>query len=91
MLIHPGRTGYVYVMDRTTGQVLSATPLGHITTNTGVDLKMGRLQPVKGMETGFDKTVRGHLPRVAGVQGLVALRLQPGDGDALHPQQQPVP
>ncbi|RKH65620.1 PQQ-dependent dehydrogenase, methanol/ethanol family [Corallococcus interemptor] len=66
VLIHPGRTGYVYVLDRATGQVLSATPFGHITTSTGVDLKTGRLQPVPGMETGFDKTIRGICPASPG-------------------------
>jgi lanthanide-dependent methanol dehydrogenase len=43
VLVRPERNGYVYVMDRATGEVLSATPYVHITTSTGVDLKSGRL------------------------------------------------
>jgi PQQ-dependent dehydrogenase (methanol/ethanol family) len=43
VLVRPERNGYVYVMDRTTGQVLSANPFVHITTSKGVDLQTGRL------------------------------------------------
>jgi PQQ-dependent dehydrogenase (methanol/ethanol family) len=42
-LVRPERNGYVYVMDRTTGQVLSANPFVHITTSKGVDLQSGKL------------------------------------------------
>lgn len=44
VLVRPERNGYVYVLDRATGEVLSATPFVHITTSLGVDLKTGRLQ-----------------------------------------------
>ncbi len=43
VLVRPERNGYIYVMDRTTGQVLSANPFVHITTSKGVDLQSGRL------------------------------------------------
>jgi lanthanide-dependent methanol dehydrogenase len=43
VLVRPERNGYVYVLDRATGQVLSATPFAHITTSKGVDLQSGRL------------------------------------------------
>jgi alcohol dehydrogenase (cytochrome c) len=32
VLVHPDRNGYVYVIDRTNGEVLSAEPLQYITT-----------------------------------------------------------
>jgi PQQ-dependent dehydrogenase (methanol/ethanol family) len=41
VLVHPDRNGYVYVMDRLRGEVISATPYVHITTSTGVDLTSG--------------------------------------------------
>lgn len=44
LLVRPERNGYVYVMDRATGQVLSATPFVHVTTSTGVDLQTGALR-----------------------------------------------
>ncbi|HUP98360.1 MAG TPA: PQQ-dependent dehydrogenase, methanol/ethanol family, partial [Usitatibacter sp.] len=44
VLLHPDRNGYMYVLDRTTGQVLSADPFAHITTSLGVDLESGALR-----------------------------------------------
>jgi PQQ-dependent dehydrogenase (methanol/ethanol family) len=44
LLVHPDRNGYVYVMDRLTGQVLAADPFVHITSTEGVDLKTGKLK-----------------------------------------------
>jgi PQQ-dependent dehydrogenase (methanol/ethanol family) len=44
LLVHPDRNGYVYVMDRLNGQVLSAEPFVHITTSEGVDLLTGQLK-----------------------------------------------
>jgi len=54
VLVHPDRNGYVYVMDRTNGQVLSAEPFVHITTTEGVDLSTGQLRynPKKQPRTG---------------------------------------
>ena len=43
VLVHPERNGYMYVLDRATGQVLAAPPFVHITSSKGVDLKTGRL------------------------------------------------
>jgi lanthanide-dependent methanol dehydrogenase len=43
VLVHPERNGYVYLMDRLTGEVLYARPFHHITTSMGVDLETGRL------------------------------------------------
>jgi lanthanide-dependent methanol dehydrogenase len=44
LLVRPERNGYLYLMDRGTGEVLYAKPFVHVTTSTGVDLKTGRLQ-----------------------------------------------
>ncbi|HEX4330525.1 MAG TPA: methanol/ethanol family PQQ-dependent dehydrogenase [Usitatibacter sp.] len=43
VLLHPDRNGYVYVMDRATGEVLSATAYVPITTSTGVDTHTGAI------------------------------------------------
>jgi PQQ-dependent dehydrogenase (methanol/ethanol family) len=43
VLVHPERNGYVYLMDRLTGEVLYARPFHFITTSKGVDLETGRL------------------------------------------------
>jgi PQQ-dependent dehydrogenase (methanol/ethanol family) len=47
VLLRAERNGYFYVLDRATGEVLSATPFVHITTSRGVDLKTGRLQTIE--------------------------------------------
>jgi alcohol dehydrogenase (cytochrome c) len=39
--VRPGRNGFMYVLDRATGQVLSAEPWGHVNWASGVDLKTG--------------------------------------------------
>jgi PQQ-dependent dehydrogenase (methanol/ethanol family) len=43
VLVRPERNGYMYVLDRATGEVLSAPPYVHITSSSGVDLKTGKL------------------------------------------------
>jgi PQQ-dependent dehydrogenase (methanol/ethanol family) len=44
VLLHPDRNGYLYMIDRTNGQVLSANPFVHVTTSLGVDLQTGALR-----------------------------------------------
>jgi lanthanide-dependent methanol dehydrogenase len=44
-MVHVARNGYVYVMDRTTGEILSADPYETITSTKGIDLKTGRPIP----------------------------------------------
>jgi alcohol dehydrogenase (cytochrome c) len=42
VLIHPGRDGFMYVMDRATGGVISADAYDHVTSIRSIDLKSGR-------------------------------------------------
>ena len=44
VLVHPDRNGYVYVIDRATGEVLSATPFVPVNTSAGVDPASGQLR-----------------------------------------------
>ena len=62
MLLHPDRNGYVYMMDRLTGQVLSAEPFVHITTSTGVDLQSGALKYNPRTEPRTGEVVRDICP-----------------------------
>ena len=48
VLLHPGRNGYMYVIDRQTGKIISADAYDHITSTKGVDLKTGR--PIENTE-----------------------------------------
>jgi lanthanide-dependent methanol dehydrogenase len=68
VLVRPERNGYVYVLDRTTGEVLSATPYAPITTTTGVDLTTGRLQTIKDKEPTMDHIVRDICPAAPGAK-----------------------
>jgi len=62
LLVHPDRNGYVYVMDRLTGQVLAADPFVHITTTEGVDLKTGQLKYNPKKEPRVGETIREICP-----------------------------
>ena len=46
-LVHPGRNGFMYVIDRQTGQVLSADAFDAMKAYTEVDLKTGRINPTR--------------------------------------------
>jgi alcohol dehydrogenase (cytochrome c) len=66
VLLHPNRDGRMYVMDRATGEVLSANTFAYVTTTTGVDMKTGRPLDVKSLTPGFGRTVRGICPAAPG-------------------------
>ena len=66
VILHPDRNGYLYVVDRTNGQVLSADPFVPVTTSTRVDLQTGALvyNPAKDPRGG--ETVRNVCPASPG-------------------------
>jgi PQQ-dependent dehydrogenase (methanol/ethanol family) len=66
VLLRPERNGYVYVLDRTTGQVLSAEPFVHVTTSKGVDMQTGRLQVVEQKSPKLGEVVRDICPAAPG-------------------------
>jgi len=68
VLLRPGRNGFFYVMDRRTGQVLSATPYGYINSAKGVDLRSGRLIPVKEKEPRQGRVTRNICPAAPGAK-----------------------
>ncbi len=67
-LVHLDRNGYVYVIERATGRVLSADPYGPVNSTRGVDLKSGRpiLNPAK--ETKLDEEVHDICPTASGAK-----------------------
>ena len=62
VLLHPDRNGYVYVVDRATGQVLSADPYVYVTTSYGVDLGTGALRYNEQKEPRAGKTIHDICP-----------------------------
>jgi PQQ-dependent dehydrogenase (methanol/ethanol family) len=87
VLVRPERNGYMYVIDRTTGQVLSANPYGYITTTKGVDLNTGQLiyNPEKKGEVG--KTVREICPAAPGAKDWQPSAFSPKTGMMYVPHQ----
>ena len=79
-LVHPERNGYIYVLDRTSGEVLSATPFVHITSSKGVDLKTGRLIPVEDKKPGTGKVVRDICPAAPGAKDWQPSSFSPRTG-----------
>ncbi|HXV01144.1 MAG TPA: PQQ-dependent dehydrogenase, methanol/ethanol family [Caulobacteraceae bacterium] len=68
VLVHPERNGYVYVLDRTTGEVLSAKPFVFINSSRGVDLKTGELLMNPAKKVGTDKTTYDICPTASGAK-----------------------
>ncbi|HWG30578.1 MAG TPA: PQQ-dependent dehydrogenase, methanol/ethanol family [Steroidobacteraceae bacterium] len=68
VLVHMDRNGYIYVINRQTGQVLSADPYGPTNSSKGVDLKTGRLIVNPAKETKLGETVRDICPTASGAK-----------------------
>jgi PQQ-dependent dehydrogenase (methanol/ethanol family) len=68
VLLHAERNGYLYVMDRATGEVLSATPFVRITGSKGVDLASGKLIPNEEKHPEMGKVVRDIAPASPGAK-----------------------
>ncbi len=66
VLVHPDRNGYIYVIDRASGEVLSATPYVTITSSQGVDLKTGGLLYNQATTPLVGRVVRGICPAASG-------------------------
>jgi PQQ-dependent dehydrogenase (methanol/ethanol family) len=80
VLVRPERNGYVYVLDRGTGEVLSAKPFGYITTTRGVDLKTGLLQYVSEKAPRFGAVVRDICPSAPGAKDWTPSAFSPKTG-----------
>ena len=89
VLAHPDRNARMYIMDRATGEVLSAEPFAYLNTSEGVDLKTGQIENQRSEENRVQNRAR-HMSRAARRQGLAALAYSPKTGLHLHPAQQSV-
>ena len=68
VIVRMERNGYVYVLDRATGQVLSADPYVNVNSSRGVDLRSGRLivNPEKAPKVG--RVIRDICPSANGAK-----------------------
>ena len=69
VLLHPGRNGFMYVIDRQTGEVLSADPYDDdMTAYKGVDLKTGRIIPNEELKPDLNRVARNVCPASPGAK-----------------------
>lgn len=80
VLLRPDRNGYMYVIDRTTGQVLSANLYVYSTTTTGVDLKTGELKHVLDKAPKTGQEVRNICPMAPGAKDWQPSSFSPRTG-----------
>jgi PQQ-dependent dehydrogenase (methanol/ethanol family) len=87
VLVHPGRTGYMYTLDRTTGELLSAPTFVRNTATLGVDLKTGRLLPNPEKDPKTGKVVRDITPVAPGAKDWQPSAYSPRTGYLYVPHQ----
>src|ERR1043165_2033803 len=87
VLVRPERNGYVYVLDRATGEVLSANPFMQVTSSTGVDTKTGKLLYNPEMEPKMGQVVRGICPAAPGAKDWQPSSFSPRTGLVYIPHQ----
>lgn len=68
ILIHPGRNGFMYVIDRVTGEVISADPFDTVNSIKEIDLKTGRPVLNDALTPSEGKTVRDVCPAAPGAK-----------------------
>ena len=86
-MVRPERNGYVYVMDRTTGEVLSAIPFAHVNSSLGVDLETGRIIVNKAKEPGTGRVARQICPAASGAKDFQPSAYSPQTGLVYIPHQ----
>jgi PQQ-dependent dehydrogenase (methanol/ethanol family) len=80
LLIHPGRTGFVYTMDRTTGELLAAGTFQPTNWATGVDLKTGLHAEVASKRTHEGSVTRDICPSSTGAKDQQPSSFSPRTG-----------
>jgi PQQ-dependent dehydrogenase (methanol/ethanol family) len=68
VLVHPDRNGLVYVVDRTTGEVLSANFYHVVNSHEGVDLTTGRIKVKSDKYPIQDQVIRNSCPTAPGAK-----------------------
>jgi glucose dehydrogenase len=91
VLLHPDRNGYLYVVDRRTGEVISADPFVHVTSSLGVTSQPAplRYNPAKIPEVG--KVTRDICPGSPGAKDWQPSAWSPRTRLLYVPHQKPLP
>ncbi len=80
LLIHPGRTGFVYVFDRETGELLSAEIFEPTNWAARYDLKTGKPDEDPSKRTHYGKVTRGICPSSTGAKDVPPSAFSPRTG-----------
>jgi PQQ-dependent dehydrogenase (methanol/ethanol family) len=80
LLIHPGRTGYVFILDRETGEVLSAEKYEYTNWSKQYDLKTGLPEMDQSKITHTGVTARDVCPSPTGAKDFIPSALSPRTG-----------
>jgi PQQ-dependent dehydrogenase (methanol/ethanol family) len=87
VLLHADRNGYLYVLDRRTGEVLSATPFVRVNGTSGVDLQTGRLKFNPEKQPRMNTVVRDIAPAAPGGKDWQPSAFSPRTGLMYLPHQ----
>ena len=87
VLIHPDRNGYVYMIDRTSGEVIGADPFMYVNTSTGVDPKTGKLKMAPDKYPHIGEVVRNACPAAPGAKDWQPSSFSPATGLVYIPHQ----
>jgi len=68
VLVHPGRNGFMYVIDRDTGEIYSADAYDNVTSTKYIDLKTGRPVRNEALTPLLGKNVSGVCPASPGAK-----------------------
>ncbi len=80
LLIHPGRTGFVFVLDRETGEVLSAENFVPVTWARGYDLKTGLPMENPDKRSHSGQYAKGICPSSTGGKDFIPSAFSPRTG-----------
>jgi PQQ-dependent dehydrogenase (methanol/ethanol family) len=87
ILLHPDRNGYVYAMDRATGEVLYAKPYVRVTASDSVSIASGELVLNEKKEPRMGRVVRDICPAAPGGKDWQPSAFSPRTGLVYLPHQ----
>ncbi|MFN3520834.1 MAG: PQQ-dependent dehydrogenase, methanol/ethanol family [Phenylobacterium sp.] len=86
VLMQAPKNGFFYVLDRATGELLSATPYSQVTWATGVDMKTGR--PIEAPGVRYESKPSLQFPAPFGAHNWHPMAFNPQTGLVYIPTQQ---
>jgi lanthanide-dependent methanol dehydrogenase len=87
VLLNANRNGFFYVIDRASGEVLSATPFAFVNSSTGIDLESGRPKHVVQLAPRVGHVVRDICPAAPGAKDWQPMSFSPKTGLVYIPHQ----